>query len=406
MQARLMSSQDMFPELETQAEAISFTPSRQAGLARLDQFSARTGQHYARQRNFDFGTEKRGNVSALSPWIRHRMITEKEVLHATLARHSMSGSEKFVQEVFWRTYFKGWMEQHPSVWTAYQDGLRQILDTGIQQAEYADAISGRTGIDCFDHWARELVETGYLHNHARMWFASIWIFTLRLPWELGADFFLRHLIDGDPASNTLSWRWVGGLHTKGKTYLARASNIAKYTDGRFNPHGQLSASAEPLSEPMLHPRVPIPIVEPVPDEDILLLVTEEDCQIETLLHHAPAGRLGLVATQRRSPLAVGDVAQAFATGAVEEASGAAPSETDWTDQVIAAAEAVGAKTVVTGYAPVGPAATQLATLGDSGITVHQIRRDYDNLAWPHCTRGFFGLKKAIPQICRQLGFAV
>ncbi len=68
--------------------------------------------------------------------------------------------------------------------------------------------------------------TGYLHNHARMWFASIWIFTLRLPWELGADFFLRHLLDGDPASNTLSWRWVGGMQTMGKTYLARADNIA------------------------------------------------------------------------------------------------------------------------------------------------------------------------------------
>jgi deoxyribodipyrimidine photo-lyase len=65
---------------------------------------------------------------------------------------------------------------------------------------------------------QELVETGYLHNHARMWFASIWIFTLRLPWELGADFFLRHLLDGDAASNTLSWRWVAGLHTKGKHY--------------------------------------------------------------------------------------------------------------------------------------------------------------------------------------------
>jgi deoxyribodipyrimidine photo-lyase len=80
----------------------------------------------------------------------------------------------------------------------------------------------------FDDWAQELVATGYLHNHARMWFASIWIFTLRLPWELGADFFLRHLIDGDPASNTLSWRWVGGLHTPGKTYLATADNIAEH----------------------------------------------------------------------------------------------------------------------------------------------------------------------------------
>ncbi|MDG2404005.1 MAG: FAD-binding domain-containing protein [Paracoccaceae bacterium] len=400
-----MSTQDMFPELEMQAEAIAFTPTRQAGLARLEQFAARTGQHYARLRNFDFGAERRGNVSALSPWIRHRMITEEEVLHATLARHSVSGAEKFVQEVFWRTYFKGWLEQHSSVWTTYQDGLMQALNTGVHQAEYIDAIEGRTGIDCFDHWVRELVETGYLHNHARMWFASIWIFTLRLPWELGADFLLRHLIDGDPASNTLSWRWVGGLHTKGKTYLARASNIAKYTGGRFNPHRQLSVLAEPLSEPILHPRITIQMVEPVPNEDILLLVTEEDCQIETLLPHAPAGRLGLLATQGRSPLVLGDVALAFATGAIKEASGAAPSNTDWTGQIIAAAEAAGTKTVVTAYAPVGPVATQLANLSDSGITVHQIRRHYDSLAWPHGTKGFYGLKKKIPQILRGLGFS-
>ena len=71
-----------------------------------------------------------------------------------------------------------------------------------------------------------------MHNHARLWFASIWIFTLKLPWELGAAFFLEHLHDGDPASNTLSWRWVAGLHTKGKNYVASADNIEKFTDGK------------------------------------------------------------------------------------------------------------------------------------------------------------------------------
>ena len=63
-----------------------------------------------------------------------------------------------------------------------------------------------------------------------MWFASIWIHTLELQWELGADFFLKHLLDGDPASNTLSWRWVAGIHTKGKNYIARKSNIEKYSN--------------------------------------------------------------------------------------------------------------------------------------------------------------------------------
>ena len=66
-----------------------------------------------------------------------------------------------------------------------------------------------------------------------MWFASIWVHTLNLPWELGANFFLTHLLDADPASNTLSWRWVAGLHTEGKVYLANEDNIKKFTKERY-----------------------------------------------------------------------------------------------------------------------------------------------------------------------------
>ena len=78
-----------------------------------------------------------------------------------------------------------------------------------------------------------------------MWFASIWIFTLKLPWQLGANFFLHHLYDGDSASNTLSWRWVAGLQTIGKNYLATSANIAKYTSGRLRPNN-LIEDAEPI----------------------------------------------------------------------------------------------------------------------------------------------------------------
>jgi len=89
-----------------------------------------------------------------------------------------------------------------------------------------------------------------------MWFASIWIFTLKLPWELGAAFFYEHLLDGDVASNTLSWRWVAGLQTPGKTYVARADNIAFYTDGRHVPRdGQLASAPFAITEEPL-PKVP------------------------------------------------------------------------------------------------------------------------------------------------------
>ena len=224
------------PQLFETNETVSFEPSRANGLRRLEQFVARTGRHYARTRNYDFGPKKRTNVSVLSPWLRHRLVTEEDILARVLKTNSPSASEKFVQEVFWRTYFKGWLEQRPSVWTHYQTELMRALESldchADLQCKYQEAVSGLTGIDCFDHWVNELLETGYLHNHSRMWFASIWIFTLRLPWQLGADFFLRHLLDGDPASNTLSWRWVAGLHTKGKTYLAKRANIIKYTEIR------------------------------------------------------------------------------------------------------------------------------------------------------------------------------
>ena len=227
-------------------------PTRTEGLARAEAFIARAGTDYARSRNFDFGSDRRGNVSVMSPWIRHRLVLEQELLESVLARHTFSSAQKFIEEVFWRAYFKGWLEQHSAVWRDYRQSVTHFSEQLDNDSELFDrlkqAVDGKTGIDCFDAWARELVSTGYLHNHARMWFASIWVFTLKLPWQLGADFFLRNLLDGDPASNTLSWRWVSGLHTVGKTYLARASNIEKYTEGRFNPAGQLAEEAPALTE--------------------------------------------------------------------------------------------------------------------------------------------------------------
>lgn len=402
--------------LDAPLEPVTFEPTRAAGLARLDKFATRCGRHYARRRNYDFGPDRRENVSALSPWIRHRLVTEEDVLRSTLARHSFSASEKFVQEVFWRTYFKGWLEQHPSVWRAYQSGvqdaLRRLDATPGLSSDYADAVEGRTGIACFDHWAHELVETGYLHNHTRMWFASIWIFTLRLPWHLGADFFLRHLMDGDPASNTLSWRWVGGLHTKGKTYLARPSNIETYTEGRFCPVNQLSAVAPPLGEDETHARQMVQPADQLPDTPFLLLVTEEDASIADWLARAPVHVVGAVAVQDRSPLSVGSRAEVFASGAVSDALKRAGGNTvlqheDWAERLIAIAQSAGVTDIVTPWAPVGPMNDRLSTahpiLSQAGLSLHRVRRRYDTISWPHASRGFFALRKKIPQILQELG---
>ena len=298
--------------------------------------------------------------------------------------------------------------------------MTRLADDADLQRRYRDAVTGRTGIDCFDAWAAELLETGYLHNHTRMWFASIWIFTLRLPWQLGADFFLRHLLDGDPASNTLSWRWVGGLHTKGKTYLARPSNIARYTEGRFNPEGLLAAAAPALEETAAYPSIPLP---QAPAEAGLgrygLLVTEEDCQPLTLpLTEAPSALARLAPLGRGSTLPVGTHAKEFSELAVRNALADAAAhwslpETDlnpdrFVEDLVSWAERDGISTVVTAYAPVGPVADLLrageAALTRNGLVVQRVRRRYDTLVWPHATKGFFGLKAKLPQVLAGLGF--
>ncbi|MCH8490780.1 MAG: aldo/keto reductase, partial [Oceanicaulis sp.] len=294
-------------------------PTRAAGLARLEAFTPAMGGVYAARRNEDMGPYDRSNVSLLSAHVRRRIVREEELVRAAIGAHGPEAAEKFVQEVCWRTYWKGWLEMRPPVWADYRAGLAGDLDAlerdGALAQRYTAAIEGRTGLECFDAWARELNETGWLHNHTRMWAASIWIYTLDLPWRLGADWFLRHLIDADPASNTLSWRWVCGLHTPGKTYLARAGNIARFTNGRFKPSAHdLAAEAPPLAEDPGHPP-PVPLApgaEPDAGAPSFLLLTGED------LHPESWGLEGLDvrcaatldASAALSPLPTGDAANA------------------------------------------------------------------------------------------------
>ena len=411
-----MKTKDLIDDLATRFEILDFTPNRVAGLARLKTFSGRAGDLYDRCRNYDLGAERRANVSALSPWIRHRLITELEVLEVILEQHSFQTAESFVHEVFWRTYFKGWLEQHPGVWSSYQVGLRRQIKSVEKDrrlaANYTRAMVGETGIDCFDAWADELVRTGYLHNHARMWFASIWIFTLQLPWELGADFFLRHLIDGDPASNTLGWRWVAGIQTKGRPYIARPSNISKFTNQKFCPVHQLETKVVSKVDLLDHPRRPIQDVAQAKDipSDFLLLVTEEDMRIADVLPHPPVSTIGALATEGRSPMKIGGIAQKFAAMALQDSCGdySIINNRLWSDKIIEACMRHHTTTVVTSYAPVGPVAAAISNaqpdLQLAGIKLLYLRRQFDTVAWPHATKGFFAMKKNVPAILETLGF--
>jgi len=396
-------------------------PNRDAALTQLSAFVPNAGRRYEVRRNYDLGPGNHSNVSMLSPFIRHRLITEQEVLATVLGRHSAADAEKFVQEVFWRTYFKGHLETRPFIWSDYRTACKNLIVGLSQNREmrnaYERAEEGETGVACFDAWVAELKQTGYLHNHTRMWFASIWIFTLKLPWQLGADFMYRHLLDGDAASNTLSWRWVGGLHTKGKTYLARADNIRTYTKARFCPDG-LALEAPPLEENEMRSAIRLrEAAQSWPSGRVGLLLTEEDLHPELPEPGACdiAAICGASITGERSPLKVSPLVDAFVKGAMVDGLTRIAKQISVNATLLPSlsgveiedwARANALTTIATAYAPVGPVGESLAEiaaqLANNGIRIVEVRRGYDTRAWPHATRGFFGLKDKIPKLLAAL----
>ncbi|WP_305969506.1 MULTISPECIES: FAD-binding domain-containing protein [unclassified Mameliella] len=389
-----------------------FVPTHAAAHATLQRFVPEAGARYAARRNFDLGPGRHQAVSQLSPYLRHRVLTEQEVLHAVLAHHSPDAAEKFIQEVFWRTYWKGWLELRPSVWQEYRarllHQLNRVQSEGGLRQRWQAACTGETGIACFDAWAEELVRTGYLHNHARMWFASIWIFTLNLPWELGADFFLRHLLDGDPASNTLGWRWVAGLQTRGKAYVAQPANIARFTEGRFTPaHDELNTAATPLDGPAPPPPLSPPVGGRMdPDLRTLFVLHEDDLSPGWMLDAGlrPTGTALLTSGARLSPMEPAPQVTRFRAALVQETADRwqdrlGPTRKAQTAEDIAAmAGDLDAEQIVTAYAPTGPVAEILQELDG----VEQLLRPYDARAWPHATAGFFKFRKFIPTLLAAL----
>ena len=213
---------------------MNFEPSREFAINKLEDFIDKNLHEYSKLRNFDFGPEQRKNVSSMSPYITHGILSETEVIKKSLKKFSFAKNEKFIQEVLWRIYWKGWLELRPTVWSDYIIELIKLKKDFYNNKNYLNAIEGKTNVECFNYWISEIKKYNYLHNHARMWFASIWIFTLNLPWQLGAEFFMKYLLDGDSASNTLGWRWVAGVQTKGKNYIASEWNIKKFTNNRFS----------------------------------------------------------------------------------------------------------------------------------------------------------------------------
>ncbi|MDB4045178.1 DNA photolyase-like protein [Amylibacter sp.] len=401
----------------------TFIPTREAGLKRLKEFAPLAGEIYSNKRNFDFSSIEKNSVSALSTWIKHRLITEEEVIIEILKYHNQHSAMKFIQEVFWRGYFKGWLEQHPTVWSHHNDKLikeySKLENNRFVKESYMSAVNGETGIECFDFWCEQLKSTGYLHNHVRMWFASIWVFTLKLPMELGADFFMLNLIDADAASNTLSWRWVSGLHTKGKAYAARASNIEKFTNGQFNPSGQLVENIEPLIENIDHPLVSLPQLHQSIEKDAILLLTEEDCSPETSLtgNNIEVEILPLYLDKKypqwikpsKSVRSFSDTAIQNTCHRLGKPNAEERNNTNWTDTILETSDRIGTKNIIIPKVPVGAVKSKLRkikkNLAEHDIYINEHYKSYDMHTWQYASKGFFKLKKQIPNILHQLGLS-
>ena len=226
---------------------MTIKPTRIEAKKNLKYFIEKKLVNYSKLRNFKIDIDDKTTTSNLSPYITHGILSENEVIRESLKKHSYLTSEKFIQEILWRIYWRGWLELRPQVWKNYLKNLKKLKDEFKDNRKYIQVTEGNSNIECFNDWVKELKESNYLHNHARMWFASIWIFTFNLPWELGAAFFMKYLYDGDTASNTLSWRWVAGIQTKGKHYLAKEWNIRKFTNEKYKKI-KINENALPIKE--------------------------------------------------------------------------------------------------------------------------------------------------------------
>jgi deoxyribodipyrimidine photo-lyase len=254
--------------------ADALPPTRSAALARVGGVRPAA---YAKTRN-----HLEGAVTGLSPYLTHGLLTLPEVLAELLKRESLTVEHKLVFELGWREFFR-------HVWAhAGEDIVASIHPGPLPDAAYApelppDIRQACTGVPVIDEAVRTLYATGTLHNHARMWLASYVVHVRRIHWRAGADWLVAHLLDGDLASNHLSWQWVAGTGSH-KPYLFNAENVARYAPASWHspgsvvdcsyeeldrlarapklpelPRQAIAADAVPTAEPALHSAPPAPL---------------------------------------------------------------------------------------------------------------------------------------------------
>lgn len=211
---------------------------------------------YAKTRNYINGA-----VSYLSPYISRGVISLKQIQQELINRgFGLEIAEKLFQELTWREYYQRlWEEKKDLIW---EDLLQ--LQPNVQEHDMISSIEqARTGIIAIDNGVNSLYQSGYMHNHLRMYVASIICNIGRTHWKKPSRWLYYHLLDGDLASNNISWQWVSGAFAS-KKYYCNQENINKYTSS--NQHGTfLDKSYEEL------PQIPQP--EELKDRTCLKLAT-------------------------------------------------------------------------------------------------------------------------------------
>ena len=375
---------------------MNFNPSKVVALNQLNNFIENNLPKYSKLRNFDFGPSNRSNISCLSPYITHGVINELEVINKSLKKYSFSINEKFIQEVLWRVYWKGWLELRPNVWLDYLTELRKIKSEFLNNRNYLNAIEGKTDIDCFNQWVMELKENNYLHNHTRMWFASIWIFTLDLPWQLGSEFFMQHLYDGDAASNTLGWRWVAGVQTKGKHYLASEWNIKKFTNDRFD-NIKLNVNASPKVSEKTYPIIKQDFFNPENIENKSLLIFENNLSFETTdFQNNKFNKIYIISNKNENrSIKVSEKVIKFKSLLIDDQMHRLKNK--FIDcEVIDIGEIKNInESIIALYPTVGE---NMDYINSNNLKLDFLYRKLDQYSWQYCNKGFFNFKNYIPKI--------
>ena len=375
---------------------IQIYPSRIKALEQLNSFVENNLVLYSRDRNFDFGPDKRTNTSCLSPYVTHGVLNEKEIIKISLKKFPFSKIEKFIQEVLWRTYWKGWLERRPSLWTDFVNDLENLKKDFQNNKNLKNAINGNTDIECFNHWVNELKKTGYLHNHARMWFSSIWIFTLDLPWQLGAEFFMKHLKDGDPASNTLSWRWTAGLQTKGKNYVAQEWNIKKFTNQRYEKV-KLNENATPIVSDKEYIQInPEFNNGETKDDQTLIIFDNQLCFEESDFKNYKFKKIILIKnTNLTRSIELDECLVKFKSDLIADQQTRLQDKFEVEIRDISYLKNFDLFNAIALYPGIGE---NFDFLNENKINLKFLYREFDQITNQYCNKGFFNFKKFIPKI--------